>query len=414
MMKKGDKNLVVGLDVGTTKIAALVGEVDEDGRVNLIGHGTSPTRGGLRRGMVVDIDSTANAIRRAVEAADLMSNCQINAVWVGIAGAHVSSQDSQGVSGIQGSEITRDDVRRVIESARAIAIPNGQQIIHAVAQEYAIDGQDGIREPVGMSGVRLEANVHLVTGAVSAVQNITKCVERCGLGVEGIVLEQLAAAHAVLNDDEKSLGVCLVDIGGGTTDVAIYVKGALRHTHVLPIAGDQITNDIAVGLKTPTQHAETIKIKHGGLVYADERDGETAIEVPSVSDRPPRRMARETLMRIVRPRVEEILQYVCDEIRRVGYEEQINAGIVLTGGAAKLPGLTDMAEEIFNMPVRLGTAQGVGGMTSVVSDPENATGIGLILHGVQSMRSGFEPQREAAAGGETVLQRMKRWFQDHV
>ncbi|MGC9456555.1 MAG: cell division protein FtsA [Halothiobacillaceae bacterium] len=414
MMKKGDKNLVVGLDVGTTKIAALVGEVDEDGRVNLIGHGTSPTHGGLRRGMVVDIDTTANAIRRAVESADLMSNCQINAVWVGIAGAHVSSQDSQGVSGIQGSEITRDDVRRVIESARAIAIPNGQQIIHAVAQEYAIDGQDGIREPVGMSGVRLEANVHIVTGAVSAVQNITKCVDRCGLGVEGIVLEQLAASHAVLNDDEKALGVCLVDIGGGTTDVAIYVKGALRHTHVLPIAGDQITNDIAVGLKTPTQHAEAIKIKHGGLVYADERDGETAIEVPSVSDRPPRRMARETLMRIVRPRVEEILQYVRDEIRRVGYEEQINAGIVLTGGAAKLPGLTDMAEEIFNMPVRLGTAQGVGGMTSVVSDPENATGIGLILHGVQSMRSGFEPQRDSAAGGETVLQRMKRWFQDHV
>jgi len=413
-MKKGDKNLVVGLDVGTSKVAALVGEVGEDGRVDLIGYGAHPTRGGLRRGMVVDIDSTANAICRAVEAADLMSNCQINSVWVGIAGAHISSQDSQGVTGVQGSEITRDDVRRVIESARAIAVPDGQRILHAVPQEYSIDGQDGIREPVGMSGVRLEAKVHIVTGAVSAMQNISKCVDRCGLGVEGIVLAPLAASHAVLNEDEKALGVCVVDIGSGTSDLAIYVDGALRHTHVLPIAGDQITNDIAVGLKTPTRYAESIKINHGSLIFQDDKEGDIAIEVPSVSDRPPRRMSREILLRIVRPRVEEILQYVRDEIRRVGFEEQINAGIVLTGGTAKLPGLVEIAEEIFHMPVRLGTAQGVGGINSVVSDPANATGIGLILHGVQSMQSRLEPPRETSGGVQVVLQRIKRWFADHI
>ncbi len=407
MPKKPDKPLIVGLDIGTSKVVAIVGEVQEDGELEVIGFGTHPSRG-LKRGVVVNIESTVNSIQRAVEEAELMANCEINTVFAGIAGSHVRSLNSHGIVAIRDREVTRSDVDRVIDAARAVAIPADQRILHVLPQEFVIDGQEGIREPVGMAGVRLEARVHMVTGAASAAQNIVKCVERCGLQVEDIVLEQLASSYAVLTEDEMELGVCLVDIGGGTTDIAVFNGGAIKHTAVIPIAGDQVTNDIAISMRTPTQYAEEIKIKYA-CALSQLANPEETIEVPSVGDRPPRRLARQTLAEVVEPRYEELFTLIRDELRRSGFEDMVAAGVVMTGGSAKMEGAVELAEEVFHMPVRLGLPQHVRGLLEVVRNPIHATGVGLLLYArSQTEKQGSEVR---VHGLKDVWERMKSWFQ---
>jgi cell division protein FtsA len=410
MIRKTDKKLIVGLDVGTSKVAAIVGEILADGGVEIVGIGSHPSRG-LKRGVVVNIESTVQSIQRAVAEAELMAGCQIHSVYTGIAGSHVRSLNSHGVVAIRDKEVTVGDVERVIDAARAVSVPADQKILHVLPQDFVIDGQDGIHEPIGMSGVRLEVHVHIVTGALSAAQNIVRCVERCGLKVDDIILEQLASSHAVLNDDEKDLGVCLVDIGGGTTDIAVFTEGAIRHTAVIPIAGDQVTNDIAVALRTPTHHAEDIKIKYAcalpQLASADE-----TIEVPSVGERPPRRLARQTLAEVVEPRYEELFSLVQAELRRSGFEDAVPAGVVLTGGSAKMEGAIELAEEVFHAPVRLGVPQYVTGLVDVVRNPIHATGVGLLLFGLQSLpREGGPRRLPGNVNVKDVWQRMKQWFQ---
>jgi len=360
---------------------------------------------------VVNIESTVQSIQRAVEEAELMAGCQINSVYAGIAGSHVRSLNSHGIVAIRNKEVTAEDVDRVIDAARAVAIPADQKILHILPQEFIIDNQEGIREPIGMAGVRLEAKVHIVTGAESAAQNIVKCVQRCGLTVEDVVLEQLASSYAVLADDEKELGVCLVDIGGGTTDIAVFSGGAIRYTAVIPIAGDQVTNDIAVSLRTPTHHAEEIKMKYAcalsQLAHADE-----TIEVPSVGDRPPRRLARQTLAEVVEPRYEELFGLIRQELQRSGYEEVIAAGIALTGGSSKMEGAVELAEEVFHMPVRLGSPQHVTGLADVVRNPIYATAVGLLLYGRENYlrNNRRETPIVAQLNVRQVWDRMKAWF----
>jgi cell division protein FtsA len=408
MSRKTEQRLLVGLDIGTSKVVAIVGELQDDGALEVIGFGMHPSRG-LKRGVVVNIESTVNSIQRAVEEAELMAGCEIHSVYTGIAGSHVRSLNSHGIVAIRDREVTRSDVDRVIDAARAVAIPADQKILHVLPQEYIIDGQEGIREPIGMSGVRLEARVHMVTGAASAAQNIVKCVQRCGLEVEDIVLEQLASSYAVLADDEKELGVCLVDVGGGTTDIAVFNAGAIRHTAVIPIAGDQVTNDIAISLRTPTQYAEEIKVKYACALSQLAALDET-IEVPSVGDRPPRRLARQTLAEVVEPRYEELFGLIRDELRRSGFEEMVAAGVVLTGGSAKMEGAVELAEEVFHMPVRLGIPQHVRGLGDVVRNPIHATGVGLLLYARE--RAGRDAGEDPVTGGfRDVWQRMKSWFQ---
>ena len=411
MSKRPDKNLIVGLDVGTSKVVAIVGEVNEDGNIEVVGIGSHPSRG-LKKGVVVNIESTVHSIQRAVEEAELMAGCDIHSVYTGIAGSHVRSLNSHGIVAIRDKEVSDGDIDRVIDAARAVAIPADQKILHILPQEFVIDNQEGIREPIGMSGVRLEAKVHMVTGAESAAQNIVKCVQRCGLEVDDIVLEQLASSYAVLTDDEKELGSCLVDIGGGTTDIAVFLGGAIRHTSVIPIAGDQVTNDIAVSMRTPTQYAEEIKIKYACALSQLANPDET-IEVPSVGDRPPRRLARQTLAEIVEPRYEELFGLVRDELRRSGFEELIAAGVVITGGSAKMEGAVELAEEVFHAPVRLGAPQYVEGLLDVVRNPIHATGVGLLLYGYEDLSR--RDRRSTPIGGSmgAVWDRMKAWFQGH-
>jgi cell division protein FtsA len=409
MAKRSDRNLLVGLDIGTSKVVAIVGEIKSDGQLEIIGIGSHPSRG-LKKGVVVNIESTVQSIQRAVEEAELMAGCEIHSVYAGIAGSHVRSLNSHGIVAIKDKEVVQGDVERVIDAAKAVAIPADQKILHVLPQEYIIDSQEGIRDPIGMSGVRLEAKVHIVTGADSAAQNIVKCVQRCGLSVDDIVLEQLASSYAVLTEDEKDLGVCVVDIGGGTTDIAVFGGGAIRHTAVIPIAGDQVTNDIAVSMRTPTQYAEDIKIKYACALSQLANPDET-IEVPSVGDRPPRRLARQTLAEIVEPRYEELFGLIRDELRRAGLEEQVATGIVLTGGSAKMEGAIELAEEVFHMPVRLGIPQYVSGLAEVVSNPIHATGVGLLLYAKANLES---PRSEApllAGGVKNLFERMKAWFQ---
>ena len=408
MSKKIEKNLIVGLDIGTSKVVAIVGEVTPNGEIEVIGIGSHPSRG-LKKGVVVNIESTVQSIQRAVEEAELMAGCQIHSVYAGIAGSHIRSLNSHGIVAIRDKEVTGADVERVIDAARAVAIPADQRILHILPQEFIIDNQEGIREPIGMSGVRLEAKVHMVTGAVSAAQNIIKCVRRCGLEVDDIILEQLASSNSVLTDDEKELGVCLVDIGGGTTDMAVFTEGAIRHTAVIPIAGDQVTNDIAVALRTPTQHAEEIKIKYA-CALTQLASPDESIEVPSVGERPARRLARQTLAEVVEPRYEELFTLLQAELRRSGFEDLCAAGIVLTGGSAKMEGVIELAEEIFHMPVRLGLPQYIGGLVDVVRNPIYSTGVGLLLFGHQN-RAMREAEARMGGGFKTVLKRMKGWFQ---
>jgi cell division protein FtsA len=410
MLKRSDRNLIVGLDIGTSKVVALVGELKADGALEIIGIGTHPSRG-LKKGVVVNIESTVQSIQRAVEEAELMAGCEIHSVYAGIAGSHVRSLNSHGIVAIKDKEVVQGDVERVIDAAKAVAIPADQKILHVLPQEYIIDAQEGIRDPIGMSGVRLEAKVHIVTGADSAAQNIVKCVQRCGLAVDDIVLEQLASSYAVLTEDEKDLGVCVVDIGGGTTDIAVFGGGAIRHTAVIPIAGDQVTNDIAVSMRTPTQYAEDIKIRYACALSQLANPDET-IEVPSVGDRPPRRLARQTLAEIVEPRYEELFALVREELRRAGLEEAVATGIVLTGGSAKMEGAIELAEEVFHMPVRLGVPQYVSGLADVVSNPIHATGVGLLLYAKSSLEVPAAREAPLLAGGmKSIFERMKAWFQ---
>jgi cell division protein FtsA len=408
MTKKAEKNLIVGLDIGTSKVVAIVGEIRPDEEIEIIGIGSHPSRG-LKKGVVVNIESTVQSIQRAVEEAELMAGCEIHSVHAGIAGNHIRSLNSHGIVAIKDHEVTYGDVERVIDAARAVAIPADQKILHILPQEFIIDEQEGIKEPVGMSGVRLEARVHMVTGAVSAAQNIIKCVRRCGLEVDDLILEQLSSSYAVLSDDEKELGVCLVDIGGGTTDIAVFTEGSIRHTAVIPIAGDQVTNDIAVAMRTPTQHAEEIKVKYACALTQLATSDDT-IEVPSIGDRPPRRLSRQTLAEVVEPRYEELLALVQAELRRSGFEELVAGGVVLTGGSSKMEGLIELAEEVFHMPVRLGVPQYVTGLVDVVRNPIYATGVGLLLFG-SSNRSVRMRDLPSGRGMKAVWERMRSWFQ---
>ncbi len=407
MAKKSDKNLIVGLDIGTSKVVAIVGEMSPSEGIEVIGIGSCQSRG-LKKGVVVNIESTVHSIQRAVEEAELMAGCEIHSVYAGIAGSHIRSLNSHGIVAIRDNEVTVGDIDRVIDAARAVAIPADQRMLHILPQEFVIDNQEGIKEPIGMSGVRLEAKVHMVTGAVSAAQNIIKCVRRCGLEVDDIILEQLASSYAVLTDDEKDLGVCIVDIGGGTTDLAVFTDGSIHHTAVIPIAGDQVTNDIAVALRTPTQHAEDIKVRYACALTQLANPDET-IEVPSVGDRPARRLARQTLAEVVEPRYEELFTLVHSELQRSGFEDLIAAGIVLTGGSSKMEGAIELAEEIFHMPVRVGAPQHITGLSDVVKNPIYSTGVGLLLFGQRQVMESHHG-RHADGGFRSVYERMKSWF----
>jgi len=408
MPKKPDKNLIVALDIGTSKIATIVGEINPHGEIEIVGYGSHPSRG-LKRGVVVNIEATVQSIQRSVEEAELMAGCEIHSAFTGIAGSHIRSLNSHGIVAIRDREVHQNDVDRVIDAAKAVAIPADQQILHILPQEFIIDSQEGVREPVGMSGVRLEAKVHIVTGAVSAAQNITKCVRRCGLQIGDIILEQLASSHAVLTDDEKDLGVCLIDIGGGTTDIVIFTDGAIRHTAVIPIAGDHVTNDIAVALRTPTQYAEQIKIE-SGAVNLEGMDASETIQVPSVVHRNQRQVSRRTLVEVIHARYEELFRLIQTEIRRSGFSDFLGAGIVFTGGASKMSGLIEMAEKSFQTSVRLGLPQHAKGLMDVRENPSFSTGVGLLMYGYQSQMSGIpNPRFNSSARG--VWSRMREWFQ---
>jgi len=409
MTKKPDKDLIVALDIGTTKIAALVGEVTDENNIEVVGFGSHPSHG-LKRGVVVNIESTVQSIQRALEEAELMAGCEIHSAYTGIAGSHIRSLNSHGIVAIRDREVMQTDVDRVIDAAKAVAIPADQRILHILPQEFIIDNQEGVREPVGMSGVRLEAKVHIVTGAVSAAQNITKCIRRCGLQVGDIILEQLASSHSVLSDDEKELGVCMVDIGGGTTDIAIFTEGAIRFTSVIPIAGDHVTNDVAVALRTPTQYAEQIKVKYGSLL-PDSVDPAEAIKVPSVGKRPPKQVYKKALAQVISARYEELYSLVLAELRRNGFEDLVAAGIVLTGGASKVEGAAELAESIFHMPVRIGVPQNINGLMDVRDNPVFATGVGLLIHGQQQREN--MPGFHLSYGGDGLWSRMKSWFSNN-
>jgi len=401
-------NLIVGLDIGTTKICAIVGSVSEEG-IDIVGIGTSPSRG-LRKGVVINIDSTVASIRKAVEEAELMAGCEIKSVYAGIAGGHIKGFNSQGIIAIKNREVSPDDVKRVIEAAKAIAIPMDREVIHILPQEFIIDDQDGIREPLGMSGVRLEAKVHIVTGAVASAQNIIKSCNRAGLDVADIVLEQLASSEAVLTPDEKELGVALVDIGGGTTDIAIFVDGAIKHTSVLSLGGNHLTNDIAVGLRTPMAEAEKIKKKYGCCMSALVGKDET-IEVPSVGGRKPRILSRRLLAEILEPRVEEIFMLVNREIVKSGYEDMVASGVVLTGGTTILEGMPEMAEQVFDLPVRRGDPTNIGGLVDVVNSPVYATGVGLVVYGSKNIGIREFPTMQSDDNlFRKVSRRMKEWL----
>jgi len=405
---KEDKNLIVGLDIGTSKIVVIVAELLPEGAVKVIGLGQHISRG-LKKGVVVNIESTMQSIQRALEEAELMADCKINNVFTGIAGSHIKSLNSHGMVKIKDAEVSQVDVDRVVETARAIALPADQQILHILTQEFIIDGQEDVREPLGMSGMKLEVKVHIVTGAVAAAQNIVKCIKRCGIEVTDLILQPLASSLAVLTEDEKELGVCLVDIGGGTTDIAVFKQGAIRHTAVVPIAGDQMTNDIAVAFRTPTQSAEDIKIKHGCALrqLADPRE---VVEVPGVDGRDARQLSVQTLAEVLEPRIVELYELVLSELRRSGMEDMIASGIVITGGSAMMRGMVELGEEIFHMPVRMGLPRYVGGLSEVVSNPRYATGVGLVLMGKQQLERHLTGQLESTSFGR-MLEKMKSWFQ---
>ena len=407
-MSNANKNrIIVGLDIGTSKVVAIVGEINPEGRLEIIGLGSHGSKG-LKKGVVVNIESTVQSIQRAIEEAELMAGCQIQSVYAGIAGSHIRSMGSHGIVAIRDREVFQPDIDRVIDAAQAVAIPADQKILHILPQEFIIDTQEGVKEPLGMSGVRLEAKVHLVTCAVNAAQNIEKCIKQCGLGVDDIILEQLASSYSVLTEDEKDLGVCMVDIGGGTSDIAIYTEGAIKHTAVIPIAGDQVTNDIAMALRTPTQNAEEIKIKYACALGSLAGENET-IKVPSVGEREDRSLSRQALAEVVEPRYEELFTLIQAELRRSGFEDLIPAGIVLTGGASKMEGVVELAEEIFHMPVSIGKPKNVSGLADIVRNPIYATAVGLLQYGAaQGDRAGRPAAADAV--GDSIWSKVKQWL----
>ncbi|MCH7923595.1 MAG: cell division protein FtsA [Nitrospinae bacterium] len=405
MARRGE--MVCGLDIGTTKICAIIGEPGEDGQLDIVGIGTYPSRG-IRKGVVVNIESTVESAKGAVEEAELMAGVDVDSVYVGIAGGHIKGFNSHGVIAIKNREVTQPDIDRVIDAAKAIAMPLDREVIHVIPQEYLIDDQGGIREPLGMSGVRLEGKVHIVTAAVTSAQNIVKSVKKAQLQVKDIILEQLASAEAVLTPDEQELGVALVDIGGGTTDIAVFLDGSVKHTAVLAIGGSHITNDIAIGLRTPTAEAERIKKKFGCAMTALVHENET-IEVPSVGGREPRVIHRRVLSDIIQPRAEEVFGLVRREIIKSGYDQQIPSGVVLTGGSNIMEGMVEVAERVFELPVRRGVPLGVGGLVDIVNSPMYATGVGLVLYGMRQTEnngSGFFGDRNLF---NKIFQRMRSW-----
>ncbi len=407
-MARESKNLIVGLDIGTSKIVAIVSEISPEGKLEIIGMGSHPSRG-LKKGVVVNIESTVNAIQRALEEFELMADCKIREVYTGIAGSHIKSFNSHGMVAIKEKEVSQMDVERVVETAKAVNIPTDQQILHILNQEFIIYGQEDVREPLGMSGMRLEVKVHIVTGAISAAQNIVKCVRRCGLVERDLILQPLASAMAVLSEDEKDLGVCLVDIGGGTADIAVFSQGAIRHTAVIPIAGDQITNDIAMALRTPTKEAEDIKVRYG-CALRQLADPAEMIEVPGVGERGARQLSRQTLAEVIEPRVEELYSLIQAELRRSRFEELLSSGIVITGGSSAMAGMVELGEEVFHMPVRLGIPQYVGGLAEVVRTPRFSTGVGLLLMGLEQHKRQSLISMHSGSLGQ-VFERMKSWFQ---
>jgi len=406
--RKGEKQLLVALDIGTSKVAAVVGDINPQGGIEVVGVGTQTSRG-LKRGMVVNIESTVQSIQRAVQEAELMAGCQIHSVVAGIAGSHIRSLNSHGIVAVKDREVTPDDVDRVLDAARAITIPADQRILHVLPQEYRVDDQDGIREPVGMFGVRLEARVHLVTGAIAAVQNIEKCIQRCGLVMDDVVLQPLASSLAVLSDDEKELGVALIDIGGGTTDLAVFMDGAICFTEVIPVAGDHVTSDIAITLRTPTPHAEQIKIQHARALR-ELADPQRSVEVPGVGDRPPRQLSQQVLSEVVEKRLEEIFELCREALMRSGLYERLAGGVVLTGGASRLAGTADLAEGVLDLPVRLGVPGNVGGMSEITTGPQFATAAGLLLYATRKSQMDGLSRSSTGEMQEGLLQRMRRWF----
>jgi len=404
---RDNRNLLVALDIGTSKIVTLVAELTPEDTINLLGMGSHPSRG-LKKGVVVNIESTVNAIQRSLEEAELMADAKIRQVITGIAGSHIKSFNSHGMVAIKDKEVSQYDIDRVIETARAVNIPMEQQVLHILEQEFIIDGQGGVRQPAGMSGMRLEVKVHIVTGAVSAAQNIMKCVRRCGLEVHDLMLQPLASADAVLLDDERDLGVCLVDIGGGTTDIAVFTDGAIKHTSVIPIAGDQVTNDIAMALRTPTKDAEELKIAHGVALRQLASPNEM-IEVPGVGERGPRELSRQTLAEVIEPRIEELYSLIQRELRSSGLEELLSSGIVITGGSAQMKGMVELGEEVFHMPVRVGLPRYNGALAEVVRNPRYATGMGLLMAGLDQVKRDRQAKIQGA-GFKEVFERMKGWF----
>ena len=398
--------IMVGLDIGTSKVVAIVAELGLEGEIDIIGIGSHPSKG-LKKGVVVNIETTVDSIQRAIEEAELMAGCQIERVYAGIAGSHIRGLNSHGIVAIRDKEVFQADIERVIDAAQAVAIPADQKVLHVLPQEYVIDDQEGVKEPLGMSGVRLEAKVHLITCAVNAHQNIEKCIRKCGLEVEDIILEQLASGDAVLTEDEKDLGVCLVDIGGGTTDIAIFSEGAIRHTAVIPIAGDQVTNDIAMALRTPTPNAEEIKIKYACALGSLAQENET-IKIPSVGDRSDRDLSRQALAEVVEPRYEELFSLVQAELRRSGFEDLVAAGIVLTGGTSKIEGAIELAEEIFHMPVSLGKPKNVAGLSDIVRNPIYSTAVGLLHYGAKQQTRGSANNPKQKSDG--IINQFKSWF----
>ncbi len=401
-----NKNLIIGLDIGTSKIVTIVAEVKSEGTMEVIGVGMHESSG-MKKGMVVNIDATVAAIQRALGDAELMADCKIREVYTGIAGSHIKSSNANGMVKIKDREVAQADIDRAVETASSLSLPGDQQILHILEQEFSIDGQGNIKKPLGMSGMRLEVEVHIVTGAVAAAQNIMKCVHRCGLEVREMILQPLASSKAVLSDDERDLGVCLVDIGGGTTDVAIFTGGAIRHTAVIPIAGDQITNDVAMALRTPTTDAEDIKIKYGCALRQLADDG--PIGVPGVGERGIRMLSRQTLAEVIEPRVEELYMLVQAELRRSGFENLLSSGIVITGGSSAMQGMVELGEEIFHMPVRLGLPRYIGGLSDVVKTPRFSTGVGLLLYGLEQYQHN-QAARQRSNSFSEMLSSMKAWF----
>ena len=404
-------NVIAGLDIGTTKICCIIGEINDKGELDVIGIGSHPSKG-LRKGVVINIESTVDSIKSAVEEAELMSGSEIDSVYVGIAGGHIKGFNSHGVLAVKDKEIVEADISRVIDAAKAVAIPMDREVIHVIPQEYIVDDQDGIKTPLGMSGVRLEAKVHIVTGAVTSAQNIVKSVTRAGLQVNDIVLEQLASSKSVLSSDEKELGVAMIDIGGGTSDLAIFFQEAIKHTYVLAIGGNHVTNDIAIGLRTPTFEAERIK-KEYGCALTSLINGNETIEVPSVGDRENRVLSRRLLSEIIEPRLDELFTLVKMEIGQSGHKDLITSGIVLTGGSSILKGIVEAAEKIFKLPVRRGMPKSIGGLVDVVNSPMYATAVGLLFYGMEKIKTGEIPNLTGTKVFDRVFNRMKEWIEEY-